>query len=97
MAPEAASLPIDYMSSTCTTGEAAERFNKEEAHLRRELRDALAFAIALNRTLVLPRMLTLTPTPTPALTLTLTLTFHPHLVTRCCRACCATATTSGRR
>ena len=95
MAPEAASLPIDYMSSTCTTGEAAERFNKEEAHLRRVLRDALAFAIALNRTLVLPRMLTLTPTP--ALTLTLTLTFHPHLVTRCCRACCATATTSGRR
>ena len=95
MAPEAASLPIDYMSSTCTTGEAAERFNKEEAHLRRVLRDALAFAIALNRTLVLPRMLTLTPTP--ALTLTLTLTFHPHLLTRCCRACCATATTSGRR
>ena len=95
MAPEAASLPIDYMSSTCTTGEAAERFNKEEAHLRRVLRDALAFAIALNRTLVLPRMRT--PTPTPALTLPLTLTFHPHLVTRCCRACCATATTSGRR
>ena len=97
MAPEAASLPIDYMSSTCTTGEAAERFNKEEAHLRRVLRDALAFAIALNRTLVLPRMRTPTPTPAPALTLPLTLTIHPHLVTRCCRACCATATTSGKR
>lgn len=57
VAPEAASLPIDYMPSTCTTAEAAERFNKEEGHLRRVLRDSLAFAIALNRTLVLPRML----------------------------------------
>ena len=28
-----------------------------QAHLRRVLRDALALAIALNRTLVLPRML----------------------------------------
>ena len=50
-------MPIDYMPSTCTTAEAAERFNKEEGHLRRVLRDSLAFAIALNRTLVLPRML----------------------------------------
>ena len=40
------------MPSTCTTAEAAERFNKEEGHLRRVLRDSLAFAIALNRTLV---------------------------------------------
>jgi len=57
VAPEAASLPIDYLSSQCTTAEAAERFNKEEAHLRVVLRDALGLAIALNRTLVLPRML----------------------------------------
>ena len=57
VAPEAAILPIDYLSSTCTTAEAADRFNKEEVHMRRVLRDALALAIALNRTLVLPRMM----------------------------------------
>jgi hypothetical protein len=31
VAPEAAALPIDYLPKTCTTAEAAERFNKEEA------------------------------------------------------------------
>ena len=57
VAPEAAALPIDYLSRECTTADAADRFNKEDAHLRVVLRDALALAIALNRTLVLPRML----------------------------------------
>ena len=52
-----AALPIDYLPRDITTAGAAERFNKEDAHLRRVLRDALALAIALNRTLVLPRML----------------------------------------
>ena len=56
VAPEAAILPIDYLDGKCTTAEAAERFNKEEGHMRRVLRDALGLAIALNRTLVLPRM-----------------------------------------
>ena len=57
IAPEGASLPIDYMPGNCTTAQAADRFNLEDAHLRRTLRDALGLAIALNRTLVLPRML----------------------------------------
>ena len=57
VAPEAAALPIDFLPRDVTTAGAAERFNKEDAHLRRVLRDALALAIALNRTLVLPRML----------------------------------------
>jgi len=57
VAPEAAALPIDYLPSNVTTQEAADRFNREETQLRTVLRDALAIAIALNRTLVLPRML----------------------------------------
>jgi len=57
VAPEAATLPIDYLPGNCTTAEAADRFNREEAHARRVLRDALALAIALNRTLILPRMM----------------------------------------
>ena len=57
VAPEAASLPIDYLPGNVTTAEAAERFNREEAQLRRVLRDALGLAIALNRTLIMPRML----------------------------------------
>ena len=57
IAPEAAALPIDYLPGSITTAEAADRFNREDAHMRRVLRDALALAIALNRTLVMPRML----------------------------------------
>jgi hypothetical protein len=57
IAPEAASLPIDDLPGNVTTADAAARFNLEEAQLRRVLRDALALAMALNRTLVLPRML----------------------------------------
>ncbi len=57
VAPEAAALPIDWMPSDCTTEQAANRFNREDAHLRETLRDALGLAIALNRTLVMPRML----------------------------------------
>jgi hypothetical protein len=49
VAPEAATLPIDYLPGNITTAQAAERFNAEEAHLRRVLRDALGLAIALNR------------------------------------------------
>ena len=57
VAPEAAALPIDYLPGNVTTAQAADRFNLEEGQLRRVLRDALGMAIALNRTLVLPRML----------------------------------------
>jgi len=57
IAPEGAALPIDYLPGNITTGQAADRFNLEEGQLRPVLRDALALAIALNRTLVLPRML----------------------------------------
>jgi hypothetical protein len=57
VAPEAATLPIDYLPGNVTTAQAADRFNREETQLRTVLRDALALAIALNRTLVLPRML----------------------------------------
>ena len=45
------------MSKDATTADASELFNREEAHMRRVLRDALGLAIALNRTLILPRML----------------------------------------
>jgi len=57
VAPEGATLPIEVLPNDVTTRQAAERFNKEDAHLRRTLRDALGLAIALNRTLVLPRMM----------------------------------------
>jgi len=57
IAPEAAALPISFLPGNVTTAEAAARFNLEEAHMRPVLRDAIGLAIALNRTLVLPRML----------------------------------------
>ena len=57
VAPEGAALPIDTLPNSVTTAEAAGRFNKEDSHLRETLRDALGLATALNRTLVLPRML----------------------------------------
>ncbi|KAL1518521.1 hypothetical protein AB1Y20_002810 [Prymnesium parvum] len=56
IAPEAATLPLTFLFSNVTTSDAADRFNLEEAHMRPVLRDALALAISLNRTLVLPRM-----------------------------------------
>ena len=54
IAPEAAIAPrtgggaVDYLPGSITTAEAADRFNLEDAHMRRVLRDALALAIALN-------------------------------------------------
>jgi len=57
IAPEAAALPISFLPGNVTTAAAAARFNLEEAHMRPVLRDAIGLAIALNRTLVLPRML----------------------------------------
>lgn len=57
VAPEGSTLPVDVLPADVTTRQAAQRFNKEEAHLRTTLRDALGLAVALNRTLVLPRMM----------------------------------------
>jgi len=57
IAPEAAVLPLSFLPGNITTAQAADRFNLEEAHMRPVLRDAIALAIALNRTLVLPRMM----------------------------------------
>ena len=63
ISPEAAIAPtdnasgLDYLPTSITTAEAADRFNREDTHMRRVLRDALGLAIALNRTLIMPRML----------------------------------------